>query len=161
MGGEQLRWLKKGLSYFDRLWQVVYLHHPLYSSGKHGSETGLRESLEPVLIEGGTDIVFAGHDHDYEHSTPRHGIVCTVTGGGAKVIDVGFRKFTVVSKSELHFLMVEATQNSMEIKAINVDGRIIDSFSIEPRPGLAPQSEERQSLSLSRSRFPKDSRRVD
>ena len=61
-----------------------------------------------------------------------------VTGGGGKDLrDVGFRDFTEVSKSELHFLLVEVVDGSMEIKAINVGGAIIDSFSIEPRSGLA------------------------
>ena len=149
MDSDQLKWLRKGLGCSDSRWQVVYMRHPLYSSGKHGSDTGLREALEPVLIKGGADVVFSGHDHNYERSTPQHGIVHIVTGGGgAKIRGVGSSEFTIVSKSELHFLLVEVTENSMEIKAINVDGLIIDSFSIEPRPGLASCSEERQSLSL-------------
>ena len=61
-----------------------------------------------------------------------------VTGGGGQDLrDVGSSDFTVVSKSEFHFLLVEVVDDSMEIKAINVDGAIIDSFSIEPRSRLA------------------------
>ena len=154
MDNDQLKWLRKRLSCSDSPWQVVYMHHPLYSSGMHGSDTGLRETLEPVLIEGGADAVFSGHDHDYERSTPQHGIVHIVTGGaGAGLRDVGSSEFTVVSKSELHFLLVEVIENSMEIRAINVDGLIIDSFSIEPRPELASCSEERQSVSLAHISF--------
>ena len=89
MDDDQLRWLKKGLVCSDSSWQVVYMHHPLYSSGKHGSDTDLRETLETVLIAGGTDIVLSGHDHDYERSTPQHGIVHVVTGGGANLRIVG------------------------------------------------------------------------
>ena len=139
---DQLAWLKKGLSCSLSLWQVVYLHHPLYSSGRHGSDTDLRETHESVLIEGGADIVFSGHDHNCERSTPQNGIVHIVTGGGgAKLRGVGAGKFTAVSKSELHFLLVKVLGNSMDVKAINVDGVVIDSFSIEPRRGLAPCSE--------------------
>ena len=138
MDDDQLRWLKKGLVCSDSSWQVVYMHHPLYSSGKHGSDTDLRETLEPVLIAGGTDIVLSGHDHDYERATPQHGIVHVVTGGGgANLRIVGASEFTAVSKSELHFLLVEVVENSMEIQAINVDGTVIDSFSIKSRPRLA------------------------
>ena len=82
MDGDQLAWLIGRLSCSDREWQVVYLHHPLYSSGRHGSDVALRETLEPVLVAGGADIVFAGHDHDYERTLPQHGIVHVVTGGG-------------------------------------------------------------------------------
>ena len=142
MDSDQLLWLRKGLSCSDNRWQVVYMHHPLYSSGKHGSDTGLRGTLEPVLIEGRADVVFSGHDHDYERSTPQHGIVHVVTGGGgAKLRRVGAREFTAVSKYELHFLLVEVSESSLEIEAISVDGVIIDSVSIEPRPGLTPCSD--------------------
>ena len=138
MDGGQLAWLEKGLICSDRRWQVVYLHHPIYSSGKHGSDMDLREVLEPVLVRGGADVLLAGHEHNYERTTPREGIVHVITGGGGKDLrDVGSSDFTVVSKSEFHFLLVEVVDDSMEIKAINVDGAIIDSFSIEPRPGGA------------------------
>ena len=138
MDGDQLAWLEKGLSCSDSRWQVVYLHHPMYSSGKHGSDISLREALEPVLVRGGADVLLAGHEHNYERTTPREGIVHIVTGGGgAELRDVGSSDFTVVSKSELHFLLVEVVDDSMEIEAINVDGAIIDSFAIEPRSRLA------------------------
>ena len=138
MDGDQLAWLEKGLSCSDRRWQVAYLHHPIYSSGKHGSDRDLREVLEPVLVRGGADVLLAGHEHNYERTTPQEGIVHVVTGGSGKDLrDVGSSDFTEVSKSELHFLLVEVVDGSMEIKAINVGGAIIDSFSIEPRSGLA------------------------
>lgn len=138
MSGAQMNWLREGLGCSDSQWQVVYMHHPLYSSGKHGSHTSLRDALEPLLVEAGADIVFSGHDHDYERSTPQHGVVHVVTGGAGHLRDVGASEFTVVSKSELHFVLVEVTENSMDIKAINVDGVVIDSFSIEPRPASVP-----------------------
>ncbi len=141
MDGDQLAWLEKGLTCSDRQWQVAYLHHPIYSSGKHGSDRGLREVLEPVLVRGGADVLLAGHDHNYERTTPQEGIVHIVTGGGAKLRGVGSSDFTVVSRSELHFLLVEVVGDSMGIEAINVDGTTIDSLSVEPRPGLAPCDE--------------------
>ena len=138
MGGGQLKWLRKRLGCSDSRWQVVYMHHPLYSSGKHGSHTSLREVLEPLLVEAGADVVFSGHDHDYERSKPQHGIVHVVTGGAARLRSVGASEFTAVSKSELHFMLVEVAANSMAVKAINVDGAVIDSTSIEPRPPSVP-----------------------
>ena len=137
MDGDQLRWLLKRLGCSRSPWQVVYMHHPLYSSGRHGSDTELREALEPVLIAGGADVVLAGHDHNYERTTPQHGIVHIVTGAGAKLRRVGSSDFTVASESKLHFLMVEASEDSMGIKAISVDGTVMDSLSVSPRRTLA------------------------
>ena len=93
--------------------------------------------LEPVLVEAGADVVFSGHDHDYERSTPQDGIVHIVKGVAARLRDVGSSEFTVVSKSELHFMLVEVAESTMAIKAVNVDGVVIDAFSIEPRPASA------------------------
>ena len=139
MDDNQLAWLRTRLSCSDVLWQVVYMHHPLYSAGTHGSDDDLRETLEPVLILGGADIVFSGHDHDYERSTPQHGIVHVVTGGGgANIRRVGSIESTAVSKAVLHFLLAKVSGSSMEIQAINDDRAVVDSFSIEPRQGLAP-----------------------
>ena len=138
MDGDQLMWLMERLSCSDNVWQVVYMHHPLYSSGYHGSDTALRERLEPILMAGGADIVFSGHDHNYGRSTPQHGIVHVVTGGGGRRLrSVGASAFTAVSESELHFLLVEASRDTMEIRALDTDGVAIDSFSIGPREALA------------------------
>ena len=43
---------------------VVYFHHPAYSSGSHGSYLTMRWPFESW----GADVVFAGHDHVYERS---------------------------------------------------------------------------------------------
>lgn len=137
----QLIWLADRLSCSENRWQVVYLHHPLYSSGEHGSDTALRARLEPILVSGGVDILFAGHDHNYERSTPQNGIVHVVTGGGAQLRRVGESEFTAVSESELHFLLVKVSESNMKIQAIDIDGIAIDTFSIEPRQALAPCSE--------------------
>ncbi len=138
MDSEQLEWLSSGLICSDKAWQVVYLHHPLYSSGKHGSDIELRRKLEPILVAGGADVVFAGHDHDYQRSIPQEGIVHIVTGGAAKLRDSGSSHITEYSKSELHFVFVEAVQLNMDVRAINVDGEIIDQVSIKPRDATTP-----------------------
>ena len=137
MDGDQLSWLLKRLSCSASPWQVVYMHHPIYSSGKHGSDMELREALEPILIAGGADLVLAGHDHNYERTTPQHGIVHIVTGAGAKLRRAGSSDFTVASESKLHFLLVEASEDSMHIQAISADGTVMDSLSVGPQPTLA------------------------
>ena len=141
---DQLEWLRQGLSCSENRWQVVYMHHPPYSSGKHGSDIHLRQVLEPILIEGGADIVFSGHDHYYERSTPQNGIVYVVTGGGSKVRPVESSYFTAVSESVLHFLLAEVVGNNMDIRTVNVDGNVIDAFSIGPRPSLVSCAEVRE-----------------
>ena len=64
----------------------MFFHHPLYSSGaSHGSDTALRDQLEPLFIKYGVDAVFAGHEHFYERIKPQKGIYYFVSGGAAKL----------------------------------------------------------------------------
>ena len=142
MDSDQLGWLMDGLSCSDSLWQVVYSHHPLYSSGKHGSDAALREKLEPILVAGGADIVFAGHDHDYERTLPQHGIIYVVTGGGgSRLRPVGSSSFTAVSESEHHFVLVKVAEATMQVTAFDNDSERLDDFAISPRAAQSPCTE--------------------
>jgi predicted phosphodiesterase len=60
----QARWLQKALTASSSCFDVVYFHHPAYSSGFHGSYLAMRWPFESW----GADVVFAGHDHVYERS---------------------------------------------------------------------------------------------
>lgn len=138
MDADQTEWLRDHLKCSDSRWQIVYFHHPLYSSGSHGSDIILREQIESILIEGGADIVFNGHDHDYERTTPQHDIVYVVTGAGAKVTSVGTSDFTVVSKAEQHFLLIEIDDDIMTVEAISDDSEVLDTFVVSPRIAQTP-----------------------
>jgi hypothetical protein len=69
--------------------KMAYLHRPRYSCGDHGS-SDLPKALWDVLLAARTDIVVAGHDHNYQRY-PRmnadgglagNGIMSFVTGTG-------------------------------------------------------------------------------
>lgn len=130
---EQLIWLEQALAESDAQWKVAMLHHPPYSSGKHGSNLAVREAVEPLFIEGGVDIVFTGHDHHYERTHPQSGIVYVLSGAGCKLSDVGESDFTAHAESTLEFVLVEIEGNTMDVQAIGVDGTVIDRFQINPR----------------------------
>jgi len=57
-------------------WIVAYTHHPLYCSTNDFydcQEAGtkfLRPVIEPLLVEFGVDLFFAGHLHNYERTYP-------------------------------------------------------------------------------------------
>jgi hypothetical protein len=58
----QATWLRDRLSAATEHWKLVYMHHPPYSSGPHGSATELQWPYQ----QWGASAVLAGHDHDYE-----------------------------------------------------------------------------------------------
>lgn len=134
-GAEQLAWLEERLRASTADWQVAVLHHPPYSSGRHGSDLPARRALEPLFVEHGVDLVLTGHDHDYERTKPQSGIVYVVTGGGAKLTSVGRGEFTAESRKVLHFVLVDVAQDRMSVDAISADGEIFDSFEVPRRNG--------------------------
>jgi hypothetical protein len=58
----QAKWLKGRLSQSKSCYDVVYFHHPPYSSARHGSS----EYMRWPFGSWGAKTVLAGHDHTYE-----------------------------------------------------------------------------------------------
>ena len=132
---EQLAWLEQALAASDAKWKVAMLHHPPYSSGKHGSALDVRAAVEPLFIAGRVDIVFTGHDHHYERTLPQDGIVYVVSGAGCKLSDVGWSDFTAHAESTLQFMLVQIDGDVMDVQAIGTEGQVIDQFEITSREG--------------------------
>jgi hypothetical protein len=132
--GDQLAWLEQELAASDAAWQVVAVHHPLYSSGtKREPDPRMRRALEPLFIEHGVDIVFMGHDHFYERTKPQSGVTYVLSGGGSKISGVGFSDFTAVAAEKLQFMLVEVDGETMTVRAIDQNGVVFDEFTISPR----------------------------
>jgi acid phosphatase type 7 len=127
----QAAWLDDDLAASALPWKVVYLHKPPYSSGTHGSDTGLRTALAPVLQRHRVQLVLAGHDHDYERMAPQQGITYVVTGGGGVgTRSVGRSSFTAVSEDVIHFVYAEVTADELTLHAIDGTGVEFDSVAI-------------------------------
>ncbi|MCP5040545.1 MAG: metallophosphoesterase family protein [bacterium] len=80
-------WLAADLASTDQEWVIVYLHFPSYTRGERDSDTdywmkGVREWINPILEQGGTDLVLTGHSHSYERSMMidgHYGVAATLT----------------------------------------------------------------------------------
>jgi acid phosphatase type 7 len=127
----QAKWLDTDLEANDLPWTIVYMHRPMYSSGKHGSHYDLRSALEPVLQKHGVNLVLAGHDHNYERIKPQKGVAHVVTGGGGiGTRNVGKSSFTVFSEDVIHFVYGEVHADELILHAIDATGREFDSMVI-------------------------------
>ena len=129
-GSTQLEWLEDELASTEDRWRIVCLHHPLYSSGVHGSNLRLRRILEPLLVRRRVDLVLSGHDHDYERSVPVQGITHVVSGAGCKLTPVGRADHTAVARSTLQFLRVDIDGDRLTGRSIGADGGVIDRFDL-------------------------------
>jgi Calcineurin-like phosphoesterase/Purple acid Phosphatase, N-terminal domain len=71
--GEFMRWLRADLqaacSNPAIRWRIAFTHRPFYSTGqRHGSDQGNQHYIAPTLERYDLDLVFSGHEHEYERS---------------------------------------------------------------------------------------------
>lgn len=134
-GSPQYMWLEKALGErpADTRFTVVTLHKPLltYDPRNNYNEPERRAQLEPLFASKGVDIVFAGHVHAYEHHhLPSFEHV--ITGGGGVLL---WAKpvpgpETVKTETCWHFCAVDVQGSKMSVRAIRVDGSVIDAFDV-------------------------------
>jgi hypothetical protein len=135
---EQIRWVAKELEGANEAWKIAFFHHPLYSSGdRHGSDTRLREVLEPIFLQHNVSVVFTGHDHFYERIKPQKGIAYFVVGSGGKLrrgnID---RRSGLTAKgfdTDQAFLAAEIIGDELYFNAVSRKGEIVDSGIVTRR----------------------------
>lgn len=134
---QQLAWLDQILARSAARWKVVYFHHPPHSSSTHGSNLEVQAHFVPLLEKYHVDIVFSGHDHDYERTQPINGVQYIVTGGGgAPLYPAGTSGFTAYSKSTHHIVIASMTAGTLTLRAADENGTVFDSFTLK-KPGVA------------------------
>jgi hypothetical protein len=131
---EQLEWLRSGLKGSGSRWKIVFFHHPIYTSGRYtAAARSLRNSLEPILVDGDADVVLSGHEHFYERIVPQRGILYFISGaagslrkGDIRPTDLTARGFDV----DYSFMLVEVAGDKLYFQAISRTGQTIDAGAV-------------------------------
>jgi acid phosphatase type 7 len=140
-------------------WIVAMHHHPEYSSSLHGKDADVlrgREFFTPIWDKFHVDMVFLGHDHNYERSKPLTGpasapkvhddfadgtvyLVCA--GAGADSYSAGTSAFTETSRDFRNggalgfYAIMTASGTELRIDAheLAADGTdpVFDTFTIQ------------------------------
>lgn len=126
---KQARWLRRQLASSKATWNVVYDHHPPYSSDStHGST----DYMQWPFAAWGADVVLSGHSHTYER-VARSGIVYFVNGlGGA----ARYRFNSPVSGSVVRYRAdwgaqkVTASDTTLRFDFYSVRGRLVDRYQL-------------------------------
>jgi hypothetical protein len=127
----QMAWLREELAASGSAWKICFFHHPLYTSGRYeGAARPLRLALEPVLIAGGVQVVFSGHEHFYERTHPQNGILYFVSGAAGSLRRGDIRPSPHTARGfdeDYHFMLVEISGDELYFQAISRSGTTIDA----------------------------------
>ena len=132
MDKKQLQWLERELAKDAKPWKIAFCHHPPYSSGgKHGSDTKLRQVVEPVFLKHGVNAVFAGHEHFYERVKPQKGIYYFISGAGGKLREGDVKDNSPLTEKaydkDMSFMLVEIAGDEMHFQVVTRTGETVDS----------------------------------
>jgi hypothetical protein len=126
----------------SRPWRFLVHHRAMYSSAMgHGSNTDVRDSWGPIVDTHMIDMVFSGHDHDYERTKPMRGNVAqaspaagtvyVVAGtAGAPFYPAQQSDFTEFSTTRYNMSLLRARAGMLDMTVYSDDGSTIDTMSI-------------------------------
>lgn len=122
----------------DRPWRIAFIHDPVYAPGTKYTVRGLRRTLVPILEAGRVDLLVTGHVHLYARADPScvHDpdarVLQIVTGGGSADLDRAAPSPAFpVTTSRTQYLRVRATPRTLDVKAIDLDGRVLDRVRLD------------------------------
>jgi hypothetical protein len=125
-------------------WNLALHHKPVFSAaaGPH-PEDQLPQQMywQPIYDQYKVDMVFNGHDHDYERSKPMRGMIAgsmpsqgtvyvVVGSAGAELYTNGTQFWTAYSEKTYAFSMVTVKRGMLKLDAYRQDGSQIETYSI-------------------------------
>lgn len=128
----QHAWLQAQLAASDAEWKLVTMHHPPYSSARHGSNSW----MQWPYASWGADVVLGGHDHTYERII-RDGIAYFVNGMGGRAFysfNAPITGSAVRYNSQYGAMRGVATADGLLLEFVNIDGQVIDSYQVGDAP---------------------------
>ena len=136
----QVQFLTESLKKSKSKWKFVYLHYPPYFSGTW--EATVLRPLCRILEKYDVDMVLASHAIVYERSHPirndsidfSKGIRYIVVGGAGERPEWFHHKkawHTAKSRAVPHFAHISVTPEQLELQAIDMEGRVFDSFALQ------------------------------
>jgi hypothetical protein len=130
----QGQWLQATLPEAGGSWQVVYFHHPPYSSGDYHGPTA---HMQWPFREWGADVVFSGHDHIYERLVVDDltYFIVGLGGGSRYLLGETYPGSQFRYRDMFGALLVEATPEKMVFRFYTVQGNLVDESVIERQNG--------------------------
>ena len=135
---EQLAWLDSELGESPAEWKIVFLHHPIYTSGRYRTASFVhRATLESIFRRHHVSVVFSGHEHIYQRTTLQNGIQYFVTGGAGSLRPGDGTRASFIARTysaNYHFMLVEIEGEALHFQAISRSGATIDAGRLRREP---------------------------
>lgn len=125
----QAQWLQEQLAASTAPWRVVYFHAAPYSSGWQGSTA----VMQWPFAEWGASVVFAGHEHVYEHLVVGELHYFTIGASGYPAL---YSFVDILPQSQFRYnldygaLRVGATPQEMQVEFLTRDGTVVDRVTL-------------------------------
>lgn len=128
----QQAWLEDALRASSARVKIVYFHHPPYSAGGvHRPDLKIRSSWSPLFERYHVALVLNGHEHDYEHFLVGRVHYVVTGGGGAFLYGCAKKAAHLLRCIQSHeFLLLSISRDTIDVRAIDPDGAVIDSFAV-------------------------------
>jgi len=137
-GTKQYQWLEKTLKNCDLPFIIAALHVSAFTGAGHTKGADVKEVRQyvvPLLQKYNVNLVVSGHDHVYDRSEYSGTTYVIAGGAGAPLYDpeTYLNPFSVKSKKCWHYIICNSTTSKLSANAYDIEGNIIDSFSVLPR----------------------------
>lgn len=146
---EMLRWCEQDLANSKAMWKVVFLHLPAFGSGRYPCKWGWRDYIR-MFEKHRVSLYLCGHLHIYQRlhplympgSRPESAITYVINSGtGGKLRPPGPHPTVASAASKAQYLVIEIEGATLAARAIDVEGKVIDRFSIKRKPDGAYDEE--------------------
>ena len=93
----------------------------------------MRQQIEPLFLQYGVSVVFAGHEHFYERIKPQKGIQYFTTGAAAKLREGDLKKTSLTAvgfDTDTSYMLVEIAGDVMTFQTLSRGGKRIDGGTV-------------------------------
>lgn len=138
---DQGDWLEAQLSKVNRPWVIPVFHKPgVEGHATRGPDIHVLSHFIPLFEKYSVRLALTGHNHHYERFAPLgnlaeeivpKGVTYVVTGGGGRhLYELGDEPRRVVGIEEHHFVLGEADDCTLSLRAISKTGEELDRFAL-------------------------------
>lgn len=129
----QEKWLKEILESSDKKWNIVMMHHPVFSTSKNRDNEILRTRFKPLFETFEVDLILQGHDHTYARGAVGEATrpVYLLSVAGPKMYESDSDRWMTVQATHTQlYQIIEIKGNKLVLSSYQVDGKLLDSFEL-------------------------------